>query len=74
MNTQPTLAETMFETAFEEVSDKSLLQMQKEIQKMKAQSPVTFRSLIKVPFVKQMFEMIELEYGYRNQMEKENIF
>ncbi len=62
----------MFEGVFDEQSDKNLNQMYNEIKELKTKYSMTFRSLIKTPFIKQMFEMIEDEYEYRNQMMEEN--
>jgi hypothetical protein len=67
-----TLAERMFEGVFDEQSDRNLNQMYNEIKELKMKYSMTFRSLIKTPFIKQMFEMIEDEYEYRNQMFEEN--
>jgi hypothetical protein len=67
-----TLAERMFEGVFDEQSDRNLNQMRNEIKELKEKYGMTFRSLIKTPFIKQMFEMIEDEYEYRNQMMEEN--
>jgi hypothetical protein len=67
-----TLAERMFEGVFDEQSDRNLNQMYNEIKELKTKYNMTFRSLIKTPFIKQMFEMIEDEYEYRNQMIEEN--
>lgn len=67
-----TLAEKMFDGVFEDVSDRNLNQMHNEIKELKEKYSMTFRSLIKTPFIKQMFEMIEDEYEYRNQMMEEN--
>lgn len=62
----------MFEGVFDEQSDRNLNQMYNEIKELKMKYSMTFRSLIKTPFIKQMFEMIEDEYEYRNQMFEEN--
>jgi hypothetical protein len=67
-----TLAERMFEGVFDEQSDRNLNQMYNEIKELRTKYNMTFRSLIKTPFIKQMFEMIEEEYAYRNQMMEEN--
>jgi hypothetical protein len=67
-----TLAERMFEGVFDEQSDRNLNQMYNEIKELRTKYNMTFRSLIKTPFIKQMFEMIEEEYEYRNQMMEEN--
>ena len=63
-----TLAEKLFDGVFEELSDKSLNRMHDILKELKEKSFITFRSLIKIPFVKQTFEMIEDEWEYRNQM------
>lgn len=62
----------MFEGVFDEQSDRNLNQMYNEIKELRTKYNMTFRSLIKTPFIKQMFEMIEEEYAYRNQMMEEN--
>jgi hypothetical protein len=67
-----TLAEKMFEGVFDEQSDRNLNQMYNEIKELRTKYNMSFRSLIKTPFIKQMFEMIEEEYEYRNQMMEEN--
>ena len=41
--------------------------MYNEIKELREKYGMTFRSLIKTPFIKQMFEMIEDEWEYRNQ-------
>jgi len=68
------LAERMFDGVLEDLSDKSLNQMYNELKELKEKSFMTFRSLCKTPFVKQLFEMIEDEHEYRNQMVVENNF
>jgi len=67
-----TLAEKMFDGVFENLPDKDIDRMYNEIKELKEKQFYTFRSLIKTPFIKQQFEMIEDEYGYRNQMLAEN--
>lgn len=67
-----TLAEKMFDGVLEDLSDKSLNQIHNELKELKEKSFMSFRLLCKTPFVKQLFEMIEDEHGYRNQMEVEN--
>ena len=62
-----TLAERMFESTIMNASDKDLNLMYSELKELKEKSFTTFRSLIKTPFIKQTFEMIEDEWGYRNQ-------
>lgn len=63
-----TIAEKMFDGVFESLPDKDINRMYNEIKELKEKHFYMFRSLIKTPFVKQQFEMIEDEYGYRNQM------
>jgi hypothetical protein len=63
-----TLAEKMFDGVFERLSDKDLNKMHAEIQDLKRNHSFMFRSLIKTPFVKHQFEMIEDEWEYRNQI------
>lgn len=67
-----TLAEKMFDNVFENLPDKDIDRMYNEIKELKEKHSYMFRSLIKTPFIKQQFEMIEDEYGYRNQMMEEN--
>lgn len=67
-----TLAERMFEGVFDDLSDRNLNQMRNEIVELRTKYSMTFRSLIKTPFIKQMFEMIEDQYEYRNHMFEEN--
>lgn len=69
-----TLSEKMFDNVFEELSDKTIDRMYNEIKDLKENQFVYFRSLIKTPFIKQQFEMIEDEWGYRHQMESDNNF
>lgn len=67
-----TLAEKMFDGVFDNLPDKDIDRMYNEIKELKEKHSYMFRSLIKTPFIKQQFEMIEDEYGYRNQMMEEN--
>lgn len=67
-----TLAEKMFDNVFETLPDKDIDRMYNEIKELKEKHFYMFRSLIKTPFIKQQFEMIEDEHGYRNQMLSEN--
>lgn len=67
-----TLAEKMFDGVFDNLPDKDIERMYNEIKELKEKHFYMFRSLIKTPFIKQQFEMIEDEYGYRNQMLEEN--
>lgn len=60
------LAERMFDGVFAETSDKNLNQMYNELKELREKSFMTFRSLCKSPFTKQLFEMIEDEWHYRN--------
>ena len=60
------LAERMFDGVFAETSDKNLNQMYNELKELREKSFMTFRSLCKSPFNKQLFEMIEDEWHYRN--------
>lgn len=62
----------MFEGVFDDLSDRNLNQMRNEIVELRTKYSMTFRSLIKTPFIKQMFEMIEDQYEYRNHMFEEN--
>ena len=63
-----TIAEKMFDNVFENLPDKDIDRMYNEIKELKEKHSYMFRSLIKTPFIKQQFEMIEDEHGYRNQM------
>ena len=63
-----TLAEKMFDGVFDRLPDKDIDRMYKEIKELKEKHFYMFRSLIKTPFIKEQFEMIEDEYEYRNQM------
>lgn len=67
-----TIAEKMFDGVFENLPDKDINRMYNEIKELKEKHFHMFRSLIKTPYVKQQFEMIEDEYGYRNQMLEDN--
>ena len=67
-----TLAEKMFDGVFDGLPDKDIDRMYNEIKELKEKHFQMFRSLIKTPFVKQQFEMIEDEYHYRNQSIEEN--
>jgi len=58
----------MFDGIFDRLPDKDIEKMYKEIQELKEKQSIFFRSLIRTPFVKQQFEMIEDEYHYRNQL------
>lgn len=62
----------MFDNVFETLPDKDIDRMYNEIKELKEKHFYMFRSLIKTPFIKQQFEMIEDEHGYRNQMLSEN--
>jgi hypothetical protein len=66
------LAERMFEGVFMNASDKDLNQMYDEVKTLREKYNPSFRSLIRTPFIKQAFEMIEDEWEYRNQMMIDN--
>lgn len=62
-----TLAEKMFDDVFDSLPDKDINRMYNEIKELREKHFRMFCSLIKTPFIKQQFEMIEDEYDYRNQ-------
>lgn len=66
------IAERMFENVIEETSDKNLENMHNEIVQLKERYSLTYRGLVRIPFIQSIFNMIEDEYGYRHQMDQEN--
>ena len=66
-----TIAEKMFNGVLDDLGDKNLDQMYNVIKEMKEKYYTSFRSYIKTPFIKELFEMIEDEYEYRHCMDEE---
>jgi hypothetical protein len=54
-------------------SDKDLNEAFEELREMKEQRPIQYRSSYQAPFVRDVFDMIEEEHAYRNQIEEEGV-
>jgi len=54
-------------------SDKDLNEAVEELIKMKQDRPIQYRSAHQAPFVRDVFDMIEEEHAYRNQVEEEGV-
>ena len=54
-------------------SDADLNEAVAELNNMKADRPVQYRSAHQAPFVRDVFDMIEEEHDYRNQVQEEGV-
>ena len=70
MNKTP-LAYQLFETIIEDLSDKQLEELNKDLLDYKEKYPMTYRSLRQHTFVRDLFSLIHDQVAYRNQMEDE---
>ena len=61
----------MLENIIANCSDKDLEDSYNHLQWLKEERPVQYRSSFQAPFVRDVFAMIEDEFGYRNQMIEE---
>jgi hypothetical protein len=66
------IAERMFERVIENCADSDLDNMHQEIVQLKERYSMTYRGFVKIPFIKNLFDLIEDEWGYRHQMDREN--
>ncbi len=62
----------MFERVIENCADSDLDNMHQEIVQLKERYSMTYRGFVKIPFIKNLFDLIEDEWGYRHQMDREN--
>lgn len=65
------LAYRLLEQVFNEVSDNSLKMAYQQLQELKNSNVYTYRGLTRVPFIRDVFTIIEDEYGYRNDIRKD---
>ena len=72
MNKTP-LAYQLFETIIEDLSDKQLAELNKDLLDYKEKYPMTYRSLRQHTFVRDLFGLILDQVEYRNQMEEEGV-
>jgi len=70
MNKTP-LAYQLFENLIEDASDRVLNEMYADLIEYKTKYLRTYNSLRRVPFVRDLFDLILDQYAYRNQMEEE---
>jgi hypothetical protein len=70
MNKTP-LAYQLFENLIEDASDKVLNEMYADLIEYKTKYFRTYNSLRRVPFIRDLFDLISDQYAYRNQMEEE---
>ena len=70
MNKTP-LAYQLFENIIEDLSDKQLEELNKDLLDYKEKYQRTYRSLRQQPFINDLFVLILDQVEYRNQMEEE---
>jgi len=70
MNKTP-LAYQLFENIIEDLSDKQLTELNKDLLDYKEKYQRTYRSLRQQPFINDLFGLILDQVEYRNQMEEE---
>lgn len=70
MNKTP-LAYQLFETIIEDLSDKQLEELNKDLLDYKEKYQRSYRSLRQHPFIGDLFGLILDQVEYRNQMEEE---
>ena len=70
MNKTP-LAYQLFENIIEDLSDKQLEELNKDLLDYKENYQRTYRSLRQQPFINDLFGLILDQVEYRNQMEEE---
>jgi len=70
MNKTP-LAYQLFETIIEDMSDKHLEQLNKDLLDYKEKYQRSYRELRRHPFIGDLFGLIRDQYEYRHQMEDE---
>jgi hypothetical protein len=70
MNKTP-LAYQLFENIIEDLSDKQLKELNKDLLDYKEKYQRTYRSLRQQPFINDLFGLILDQVEYRNQMEEE---
>jgi hypothetical protein len=70
MNKTP-LAYQLFENLIEDSSDRVLNEMYTDLIEYKTKYLRTYNSLRRVPFIRDLFDLILDQYAYRNQMEEE---
>jgi hypothetical protein len=70
MNKTP-LAYQLFENIIEDLSDKQLEELNKDLLDYKEKYPMTYRNLRQHTFVRDLFGLILDQVEYRNQMEEE---
>lgn len=72
MNKTP-LAYQLFENIIEDLSDKQLEELNKDLLDYKEKYQRTYRSLRQHPFINDLFGLILDQVEYRNQMEEEGV-
>ena len=65
------LAHRLFETMIENSSDRDLNELYETLLEYKTQYFRTYQGLRRVPFIRDLFDIISDQYAYRNQMEEE---
>jgi hypothetical protein len=71
-NVRIPLAYKMFERLFDAIPDKDLEECYRALQEFKGKAEYSYRGLKRHPFIKDLFNIIEEQYGYRNQMRADN--
>lgn len=71
MNKTP-LAYQLFETIIEDLSDKQLEELNKDLLNYKEKYQRSYRELRRHPFIGDLFGLILDQYEYRHQMDEEN--
>ena len=72
MNKTP-LAYQLFENIIEDLSDKQLKELNKDLLDYKEKYQRTYRSLRQQPFINDLFGLILDQVEYRNQMDEEGV-
>jgi len=72
MNKTP-LAYQLFENIIEDLSDKHLEELNKDLLDYKETYPMTYRSLRQHTFVRDLFDLVLDQVEYRNQIDEEGV-
>ena len=70
---EPPSSYKMLQNIIMNCSDTDLNEAVAELQMMKCDRPIQYRSAHQAPFVRDVFDMIEEEHAYRNQAQEEGV-
>lgn len=63
----------IFENIIANSSDKDLNEAKQALDNLKTKYWISYRGLNRIPFIRDLFDILEDEFGYRNEMEKEGV-